>query len=84
MATHSSILAWRIPWTGEPGGLRAIGSHRVRVSVSIRDSFLGPFTHALLTHWCFLLSFCFYYLLKSTHVAGGGVTMKREVLEMTW
>ena len=29
MATHSSILAWRIPGTGEPGGLPSIGSHRV-------------------------------------------------------
>ena len=29
MATHSSILAWRIPWTEEPGGLRFIGSQRV-------------------------------------------------------
>ena len=26
MATHSSILAWRIPWTGEPGGLQSMGS----------------------------------------------------------
>ena len=30
MATHSSILAWRVPWTEEPGGLQSIGSHRVR------------------------------------------------------
>ena len=29
MATHSSILAWRIPWTEEPGGLQSIGSQRV-------------------------------------------------------
>ena len=29
MATHSSVLAWRIPVTGEPGGLPSIGSHRV-------------------------------------------------------
>ena len=29
MATHSSVLAWRIPGTGEPGGLLSIGSHRV-------------------------------------------------------
>ena len=29
MATHSSVLAWRIPWTGEPGGLPSMGSHRV-------------------------------------------------------
>ena len=29
MATHSSILAWRIPWTGEPGGLQSMGLQRV-------------------------------------------------------
>ena len=29
-ATHSSVLAWRIPGTGEPGGLPSLGSHRVR------------------------------------------------------
>ena len=29
MATHPSILAWRIPWTGEPGGLQSMGSLRV-------------------------------------------------------
>ena len=30
IATHSSILAWRIPWTEEPGRLQSMGSHRVR------------------------------------------------------
>ena len=30
MATHSSVLAWRIPGTGEPGGLPSMGSHGVR------------------------------------------------------
>ena len=29
MATHSSVLAWRIPWTEEPGRLRSMGSQRV-------------------------------------------------------
>ena len=29
MASHSSVLAWRIPWTGEPGGLPSMGSYRV-------------------------------------------------------
>ena len=29
MATHSKILAWRIPWTEKPGGLQSIGSQRV-------------------------------------------------------
>ena len=30
MATHSNILAWRIPWTEKPGGLQPMGSQRVR------------------------------------------------------
>ena len=30
MATHSNILAWRIPWTEEPGGPQSMGSQRVR------------------------------------------------------
>ena len=30
MATHSSILAWRIPWTEEPSGLQSMGLQRVR------------------------------------------------------
>ena len=29
MATHSSVLAWEIPWIEEPGGLQSVGSHRV-------------------------------------------------------
>ena len=31
MATHSSVLAWTIPGTGEPGGLPSMGSHRVEI-----------------------------------------------------
>ena len=30
ITTHSSILAWRIPWTEDPGGLQSMGSQRVR------------------------------------------------------
>ena len=30
MATHCSIFAWRVPWTGEPGGIQSMGSKRVR------------------------------------------------------
>ena len=30
MATHSSLLAWRIPWTQEPGGVQSMGSQHVR------------------------------------------------------
>ena len=42
MATHSSILAWRIPWTEEPGGLQSIGSQRVR-----HDCSNLPHTHTM-------------------------------------
>ena len=34
MTTHSSILAWRIPWSEEPGGLQSVGSQRVRTQLS--------------------------------------------------
>ena len=32
MTAHSNILAWRIPWTEEPGGLQSIGSQRVNMT----------------------------------------------------
>ena len=34
MAPHSSTLAWKIPWTEEPGGLPSMGSHSVRLDYS--------------------------------------------------
>ena len=37
MATHSSILAWRIPWTEEPGGLQSTGSQRVGHEKKIKN-----------------------------------------------
>ena len=44
MATHPSILAWRIPWTEEPGGLQSMGSQR-----DISNSHTHTHTH---THTC--------------------------------
>ena len=38
MATHSSILAWRIPWTEEPGGLQFLGSQRVRHDLATKHT----------------------------------------------
>ena len=35
MATHSSILAWRIPWAEEPGGLQSIGCQRVNLPCTV-------------------------------------------------
>ena len=37
MATLSGILAWKIPWTEEPGGLQSIGSQRVRYNVATKQ-----------------------------------------------
>ena len=36
MAAHSSILAWEIPWTEEPGGLQSMGSQRARHSLATK------------------------------------------------
>ena len=66
MATHSSILAWRIPWTEEPGGLQSMGSRRVRHSWSDLACMHQPsiqamtiFTNAL----CVCVCVCVFYLL---------------------
>ena len=45
MATHSSILAWRIPWTEETGGLQSMGSQRVRHQTRLSDSHLIDQVH---------------------------------------
>ena len=37
MATHSSLLAWEIPWTEEPGGLQSMGSQRVRHNLATKQ-----------------------------------------------
>ena len=39
MVTHSSILAWEIPWTEEPGGLLSVGSHKVRKNLATKQQF---------------------------------------------
>ena len=52
MATHSSVLAWRIPGTGEPGGLPSTGSHRVGhdwsdlAAAAIASAWLGQLSYS--------------------------------------
>ena len=43
MATHSSFLAWRIPWTGEPGRLQSLGSQRVGHDLATTQRTFGLF-----------------------------------------
>ena len=67
MATHSSVLAWRIPGTGEPGGLLSMGSHRVRhdwsdlaaATLDHEKSKRIPEKHLFLLYWlCQSLGLC--------------------------
>ena len=61
MATHSSILAWRIPWTPEPGGLQSMVSQRVRQrSITFHSAQVGPFPHSLAEHWLLIFKSIFY------------------------
>ena len=59
MATHSSVLAWRIPGTGEPGGLPFMGLHRVRhdwsdLAAAAAEFYLECFMHHVT--WCLSLA----------------------------
>jgi len=76
MATHSSVLAWRIPGMGEPGGLPSMGSHRVghdwsdlaavaadRKGVVINNVYLSQLTYSKLSFLAFFSSpYQFFYL----------------------
>ena len=46
IATHSSILAWKIPWTEEPGRLQSMGSQRVRQDLIKKTSDRETFSHS--------------------------------------
>ena len=48
MATHANILAWKIPWTEEPGGLQSLGSQRVGHHVAIDVNNTGTY---LVDYW---------------------------------
>ena len=68
MATHSSVLAWRIPGTGEPGRLPSMGLHRVRHNWSdlaaaehIHIHYIYIYTH---THMCI----CRWYIYIHVHI----------------
>ena len=58
MATHSSVLAWRIPWTGEPGGLPSVGSQRVGHNWSDLAVAWGVYLGYLV--FCFFFFFFFF------------------------
>ena len=53
MATHSSIPAWKIPWTEEPGGLQSMGSQRVGQDLAHEQQQPVVFLPPLLDIFCF-------------------------------
>ena len=59
MATHSSILAWRIPWTEEPGGLQSVGAQSITNSRTLLKlmsmELVMPSSHLILCHPLLLL-----------------------------
>ena len=71
MATHSSVLAWRIPGTGEPGGLSSMGSHRVGhdwSDLAAAAAATDPPFPSLCGLWLFFLRFllewCWHFCLS--------------------
>ena len=64
MATHSSVLAWRIPGTGEPGGLPSKGSHRVGHDCSDLAAAAAMGTDTMILAFC-MLSFKLAFSLSS-------------------
>ena len=80
MATHSSVLAWRIPGMGEPGGLPSMGSHRVGHDWSNLAAVAAAAEYKLST--LILGDLCWWFstisnvnlLLKRTHLLGVGIT----------
>ena len=60
MATHSSVLAWRIPGTGEPCGLPSMGSHRVRHDLAAAAAVAFLTMHS--SFFCCFMQWFFFFL----------------------
>ena len=60
MATHSSVLAWRIPWTGDPGGLQSMESQRIGQDWTHTPTPVYPFAP-----FCFLETWLLHFLYFS-------------------
>ena len=69
MATHSSILAWKIPWTVEPGRLQSMGLQRVRHNRVA--SLIHSLTHRYVAYWIIFVYLFIYFLLTTTCITVG-------------
>ena len=66
MATHSSILAWKIPWTEEPGGLQSLGLQRVgrteRLHFDLLSLSLSVYPFTVKSSTCYIHFLCIHSL----------------------
>ena len=70
MASHSSVLAWRIPGTGEPGGLPSMGSHRVGHDWSdLAAAAVRILAHYILIYYYLYMVILFQWVISSHEVA---------------
>ena len=85
MATHSSILAWKISWTEKPGGLQSLGSQRVG-----HDWATNTYLHSVNIYWTMKLQYFGHFMrrvdsLEKTLMLGGiGGRRKRGRQRMSW
>ena len=56
MATHSSILAWRIPWREEPGGLQSMGRKESEMTEQLNFHFHFPMCNTAGPYWLSIIS----------------------------
>ena len=88
MATHSSVLAWRIPGTGEPDGLPSMGAHRVGhdwndlvAAVAVQVAYNNWFTTSFSHH---LLYFCHSFYLSMLYLGWGGLMASSTQWTWVW
>ena len=82
MATHSSVLAWRIPGTGEPGGLPSMGSHRVGHDWSDLAA-AGPSFRGIHCHECFHRVFLSTLSVAKEELVKADITAKSKAISHT-
>ena len=59
MTTHSSVLAWKIPWTEEPGRLQSLGLQRTENALIVKEGFLKQCLRTILSTEIMFLSYLF-------------------------
>ena len=79
MATHSSIIAWRIPWTEEPGGLQSLGSQSVR-----QDCSNLTYTHSLISSWGLLEGVKVNWIITRTWYCWSKTQCNMRVQKKDW